>query len=159
VAAHLELASARKTLAAQNKVLRESLAVAADVQRTLVPKAPAGLPGLDVAGLMTPCDAVGGDYLDFLTGDDFAGRGLGVAVGDVMGHGPAAALLMTAARACLRMRASRPGSVAEVVTDVNRDKLWPVLDQMGWRPARQVAIDDVWSGMRFSRGKSGLAKA
>jgi phosphoserine phosphatase RsbU/P len=120
VAAHLELASARKTLAAQNKVLRESLAVAADVQRTLVPKAPTGLPGLDVAGRMTPCDAVGGDYLDFLTGDDFAGRGFGVAVGDVMGHGPAAALLMTAARACLRMRASRPGGVAEVVTDVNR---------------------------------------
>jgi phosphoserine phosphatase RsbU/P len=43
-----------------------------------------------------------------------------VAVGDVMGHGPAAALLMTAARACLRMRASRPGGVADVVTDVNR---------------------------------------
>ena len=69
---------------------------------------------------MTACDAVGGDYLDFLTGDDFAGRGLGVAVGDVMGHGPAAALLMTAARSCLRMRASQPGSVAEVMTDTNR---------------------------------------
>jgi sigma-B regulation protein RsbU (phosphoserine phosphatase) len=37
-----------------------------------------------------------------------------------MGHGPAAALFMTAARACLRMRASRPGSVAEVMNDVNR---------------------------------------
>ncbi|HEX2979695.1 MAG TPA: hypothetical protein VHO48_05485 [Anaerolineaceae bacterium] len=52
-----------------------------------------------------------------------------------------------------------PKGGSGVVTDVNRDKLWPVLDQMGWRPARQVAIDDVWSGMRFSRGKSGLAKA
>ena len=69
---------------------------------------------------MIPCDAVGGDYLDFLTGDDFAGRGFGVAVGDVTGHGPAAALLMTAARACLRMRASRPGGLGEVVTDMNR---------------------------------------
>jgi serine phosphatase RsbU (regulator of sigma subunit) len=120
VAAHLELALARRTLAAQNKMMRESLAVAADVQRTLVPKAPTGLPGLEVAGRMIPCEAVGGDYLDFLTGDDFAGRGLGVAVGDVMGHGPAAALLMTAARACLRMRASRPGGVGEVVSDLNR---------------------------------------
>jgi serine phosphatase RsbU (regulator of sigma subunit) len=120
VAAHLELALARRTLSAQNRVLRESLAVAADVQRALVPKAPTGLPGLDVAGRMIPCDAVGGDYLDFLTGDDFAGRGFGVAVGDVMGHGPAAALLMTAARACLRMRASRAGGVGDVVTDVNR---------------------------------------
>jgi serine phosphatase RsbU (regulator of sigma subunit) len=119
-AAHLELALARRTLAAQNKVLRESLAVAADVQRALVPRAPTGLPGLDVAGRMIPCDAVGGDYLDFLSGDEFTGRGFGVAVGDVMGHGPAAALLMTAARACLRMRSSRPGDIGEVVTDVNR---------------------------------------
>jgi sigma-B regulation protein RsbU (phosphoserine phosphatase) len=69
---------------------------------------------------MIPCDAVGGDYLDFLTGPEFAGRGFGVAVGDVAGHGPAAALLMTAARACLRMRAARPGGIGEVVTDVNQ---------------------------------------
>jgi sigma-B regulation protein RsbU (phosphoserine phosphatase) len=69
---------------------------------------------------MIPCDAVGGDYLDFLTGEEFAGRGFGVAVGDVAGHGPAAALLMTAARACLRMRAARPGSLGEIVTEVNR---------------------------------------
>jgi sigma-B regulation protein RsbU (phosphoserine phosphatase) len=120
VAAHIELALARKTLAAQHKALSESLAVAADVQRSLLPKALPAIPGLQVAGRMTPCDAVGGDYLDFLTGDDFTGRGFGVAVGDVMGHGPAAALLMTAARASLRMRASRPGGVGEIVTDVNR---------------------------------------
>jgi phosphoserine phosphatase RsbU/P len=120
VAAHIELALARKTLSAQNKALSESLAVAADVQRSLLPKALPSLPGLEVAGRMTPCDAVGGDYLDFLIGDDFAGRGFGVAVGDVMGHGPAAALLMTAARASLRMRASRSGGIGEVVTDMNR---------------------------------------
>lgn len=120
VAAHLELALARSTLAAQNQVLRDSLAMAAHVQRSLLPKAPPPLPGLEVAGRMIPCDAVGGDYLDFLTGEEFAGRGFGVAVGDVSGHGPAAALLMTAARACLRVRASRPGSIGEVVTDMNR---------------------------------------
>jgi serine phosphatase RsbU (regulator of sigma subunit) len=120
VAAHLELALTRRTLAAQNQILRESLAMAAQVQRSLLPKAPPPLPGLEVAGRMIPCDAVGGDYLDFLTGPEFGGRGFGVAVGDVAGHGPAAALLMTAARACLRMRASRPGSLGEIVTEVNR---------------------------------------
>ncbi len=119
VAAHLELALARRILAAQNQVLRDSLATAAQVQRSLLPKAPPSLPGLEVAGQMIPCDAVGGDYLDFLTAEEFAGRGFGVAVGDVAGHGPAAALLMTAARASLRMRASRPGSLGEVVTDLN----------------------------------------
>jgi serine phosphatase RsbU (regulator of sigma subunit) len=120
VAAHLELALARSTLAAQNQILRDSLAMAAQVQRSLLPKVSPSLPGLEVASRMIPCDAVGGDYLDFLTGEEFAGRGFGVAVGDVSGHGPAAALLMTAARACLRMRASRPGSLGEIVTDMNR---------------------------------------
>lgn len=120
VAAHLELALARSILAAQNQMLRESLAMAAQVQRRLLPKVPSSLPGLDVASRMIPCDAVGGDYLDFLFGSEFAGRGFGVAVGDVAGHGPAAALLMTAARACLRMRAAIPGTLGEVVSDLNR---------------------------------------
>jgi CheY-like chemotaxis protein len=112
VATHVELALARKSLAFQNKVLRRSLRMAADVQRSLLPKTIPSFPGLEVACRMIPCDAVGGDYLDFLSGEDFAGRGFGAAVGDVAGHGPAAALLMTAARACLRMRASRPGGSA-----------------------------------------------
>jgi serine phosphatase RsbU (regulator of sigma subunit) len=120
VAAHLELALARRTLADQNRELNDSLATAAHVQRSLLPKAPPSQPGLEVAGRMIPCDAVGGDYLDFLTKEEFAGRGFGVAVGDVSGHGPAAALLMTAARACLRMRAARAGSLGEIVTEVNR---------------------------------------
>ena len=120
VATHLELALARKTLAEQNKVLSDSLTMAAHVQRSLLPKTIPSFPGLEVACRMIPCDAVGGDYLDFLSGEDFAGRGFVAAVGDVAGHGPAAALLMTAARACLRMRASRPGGVGEVVSDLNR---------------------------------------
>ncbi|MFO0875984.1 MAG: SpoIIE family protein phosphatase [Gemmataceae bacterium] len=120
VAAHLELAVARATLAAQNQELRQSLAVAAQVQRSMLPKAPTSLIGLEVAGRMIPCDAVGGDYLDYLTGEEFAGHGFGVAVGDVSGHGPGAALLMTAARACLRMRATRPGRLGDIVTDMNR---------------------------------------
>ncbi|MHB8866141.1 MAG: PP2C family protein-serine/threonine phosphatase [Pirellulaceae bacterium] len=120
VAAQLELVLARKTLAEQNRILSESLAMAADVQRSLLPRVPPCLPGLQLAGRMIPCDAVGGDYLDFLASDEFSGRGFGIAVGDVSGHGPAAALLMTAARAFLRMRAARPGDLGEVVADMNR---------------------------------------
>ena len=120
VATHLELALARKTLAFQNKVLNESLTMAAHVQRSLLPQTIPSFPGLEVACRMIPCDAVGGDYLDLISGEDFAGRGFGAAVGDVAGHGPAAALLMMAARACLRMRASRPGGIGEVVSDLNK---------------------------------------
>jgi sigma-B regulation protein RsbU (phosphoserine phosphatase) len=41
-------------------------------------------------------------------------------VGDLSGHGLASALLMASARALLRQRISLPGSIAEIVTDVNR---------------------------------------
>ena len=85
-----------------------------------MPKTLPTLPGIDLAGWMHPSDAVDGDYLDFLSTEESAGRGLGVAVGDISGHGPASALLMTAARAILRMRAAQPGSLSEVVADLNR---------------------------------------
>lgn len=33
--------------------------------------------------------------------------------------------------------------------DINRDTLWPMVAAYGLRPITQVAIDDVWSGLRF----------
>ncbi|NTU82703.1 MAG: hypothetical protein HGA45_25595 [Chloroflexales bacterium] len=38
---------------------------------------------------------------------------------------------------------------SKLPTDVNRDRLWVAVEPTGWRPVRQVAIDEVWSGMRF----------
>ena len=34
-------------------------------------------------------------------------------------------------------------------TDINRDSLWPILGEYGLRPIAQVAVDDVWSALRF----------
>lgn len=34
-------------------------------------------------------------------------------------------------------------------TDINRDKLWPILAEYGLRPNRQIAVDEVWSALRF----------
>src|SRR5262245_2657859 len=33
--------------------------------------------------------------------------------------------------------------------DINRDSLWPILADYGMRPISQVAIDEVWSALRF----------
>lgn len=33
--------------------------------------------------------------------------------------------------------------------DVNRDSLWPVVAELGLRPISQVAVDEVWSALRF----------
>lgn len=46
-----------------------------------------------------------------------------------------------------------PKGSSKVKTDINRDTLWPVVQQYGWRPVRQVALDAVWSAMRFRPGQ------
>jgi len=42
-----------------------------------------------------------------------------------------------------------PKGSAKIKTDVNRDTLWQAVEPTGWRPVRQIAIDEVWSAMRF----------
>lgn len=34
-------------------------------------------------------------------------------------------------------------------TDLTRDNLWVMLQGQGIKPVRQIAIDDVWSALRF----------
>lgn len=41
--------------------------------------------------------------------------------------------------------------------DINRDSLWPIVVEFGMRPNGQVAIDDVWSGLRFRADRDGEA--
>jgi sigma-B regulation protein RsbU (phosphoserine phosphatase) len=100
--------------------LRHSLNVAMDVQQRLLPAKPPVVPGLEVAGHSTYCDETGGDYYDFLVVDALAPQRLMVALGDVMGHGVAAALVMAGARAVLRDRAGSGGTLAELMTRLNR---------------------------------------
>lgn len=33
--------------------------------------------------------------------------------------------------------------------DINRDSIWPILYEFGMRPNSQVAVDEVWSALRF----------
>ena len=40
-------------------------------------------------------------------------------------------------------------------TDINRDRLWPIVVPFGMRPNGQVAIDEVWSALRFRANKPG----
>lgn len=40
-------------------------------------------------------------------------------------------------------------------TDINRDSLWPIVGEFGLRPNGQVAIDDVWSALRFRAVRPG----
>jgi sigma-B regulation protein RsbU (phosphoserine phosphatase) len=99
--------------------LRHSLGVAMEVQRRLLPASAPKVRGLDVAGHSTYCDETGGDYFDFLVLDKAAPDQVLVALGDVMGHGVAAALVMAGVRAVLRDRAVAAGDLAELMARLN----------------------------------------
>ena len=100
--------------------LRQSLNLAMEVQQHLLPAQAPHIEGLDIAGRSIYCDETGGDYYDFLEMTKMGPQQLGVAVGDVTGHGIAAALLMATGRALLRSRSDRPGTLAEMISDINR---------------------------------------
>jgi sigma-B regulation protein RsbU (phosphoserine phosphatase) len=110
--------------------LRRTIALAREVQQTLLPRHDPQLAGLEIAGKSIYCDATGGDYWDYLQPEatvyneapNHAGANghIGIAVGDVSGHGLPAALLMASLRAGLRQRVALGGDLAAVITDVNR---------------------------------------
>lgn len=100
--------------------IRQSLALAMEVQQHLLPREAPRIEGLDVAGHSIYCDETGGDYYDFLDLSELGPRELGIAVGDVTGHGIAAALMMTGARALLRSRAGQSGTLCRLMQEINR---------------------------------------
>ena len=90
-----------------------------EVQRNLLPSGPPSVDGLDIAGHSIYCDETGGDYYDFLEIIGSSDKAAAVAVGDVMGHGIAAALLMATARGVLRSRCRQEGTLADLLTHMN----------------------------------------
>lgn len=100
--------------------LKEALGLAMEVQQSLLPRKAPEIDGYDIAGKSIYCDETGGDYYDFLEFSELGEGRIGVAVGDVAGHGIAPALLMTTVRALLRSRLVQPGGLGQMITDVNR---------------------------------------
>ncbi len=99
--------------------LEQSFTLATHVQKSLLPLEPPIIPGIDLAGQSRYCESTGGDYYDFI---DIAtipeGKTL-IVVGDVMGHGIGAALLMATARGSLRGAIACGNSLGELMTRVN----------------------------------------
>jgi serine phosphatase RsbU (regulator of sigma subunit) len=96
--------------------LEEQLQLAQEIQNGLWPQAWSET-SLRMAGLCRPAGAVGGDYFDHFTLPD--GR-VAIALGDVCGKGPAAALLMCTLRSALRAHLEHPLPLEEVMARVNR---------------------------------------
>ena len=113
----LENARLTERIVEQEK-LRRDVALAAEVQRRLLPEKS---PESSIAGLAAvslPARTVGGDYYDFI---DAGGRRIGIALADIAGKGVAAALVMSVVQASLRILAVEENiSLPELAARMNR---------------------------------------
>jgi sigma-B regulation protein RsbU (phosphoserine phosphatase) len=120
---------------------KKALALAAEVQKSLLPQEKPMVKGLDIAGKNVSCDEIGGDYFDFIWRPDLKKGPFSVVVGDISGHGVDSALLMTTARAFLRMRASQPGTISEIITAMNRHLTRDILESGRFMTLFYLTID------------------
>lgn len=114
--AYEELKQAQAQLVEKERLEKE-LAVARQIQESILPRTLPQVPGLDVGAYLHPTRAVGGDLFDLI---DLGGAKLGVAIADVSDKGVPAAIFMALTRSLLRAEASRVVSPIEVVQNVNR---------------------------------------
>ena len=120
---------------------KKALALAGEVQKSLLPQDKPEVRGLDIAGKNVSCDEIGGDYFDFIWRRDSSKGPFSVVVGDISGHGVDSALLMTTARAFLRMRASQPGTISDIISAMNRHLTRDVLETGRFMTLFYLSID------------------
>lgn len=100
----------------QKTRLEEELELSQKVQKALLPHKIPDVKGLELAVFSQPAQIVGGDYFDFFEQAD--GR-FGFAIGDVMGKGMPASLLMANLQASLRILVNDYKAPDEVMDRLN----------------------------------------
>ena len=115
----LQLAADRAAPAIENAKLFEQRRVAEALQRTLLPVELPGIAGLEVASRYVPAEGsgLGGDWYDVF---ELPESRIAIAVGDVVGHGVAAAAVMAQLRTALRAYAAEGHDPPGVVQAVDR---------------------------------------
>ncbi len=96
---------------------RQEIEKARDLQESLLPGMDPELPGLAVAGYLTPATEVAGDYYDFIPLDD--GRVV-VILGDVTGHGLEAGMMMAVAKAALLTQVAADPDLPAMLSAIDR---------------------------------------
>jgi phosphoserine phosphatase RsbU/P len=99
--------------------MKQEINIAREVQQNLLPSASFSAEGIMVSGVSIYCNETGGDYFDIVTFPENDQK-VSIVVGDVVGHGIGAALLMTTVRALLRCRIFLAGRLDQMIDDVNR---------------------------------------
>ncbi len=114
---YTELAEQKAVIERQNAVMTRDLDMARTVQRALIPKAPPAGKGLEIAFEYEPATQIGGDVLDVIPVDD---KRTLLFLGDAVGHGVPAALVMSAVKASLRSAAAQDPRPVAVLSVINR---------------------------------------
>ncbi len=94
---------------AEKQRLQRDLAVARDIQQSLLPAAAPAIDGYDIAGWNKPADETGGDCYDFVP---LADDSWGLMLADATGHGIGPALVVSECRALLRAAIATPEDLA-----------------------------------------------
>jgi len=100
----------------EKQKMEVALGVAQDIQGSVLPGEAPQVAGFDIAGRCVPCDETGGDYFDFI---ELPSGELGIAIGDVTGHGVGSALLMMSARSLLRASVGANDDMQQLLIKVN----------------------------------------
>ena len=112
----LQLVANRVALSIERSRLMVQGRIAATLQRSLLPQKLPRVPGLRMAARYLPAadeSAVGGDWYDVI---ELNNQSLGFVIGDVAGHGMAAATFMGQLRSAIRAYALDTDGPAEVLT-------------------------------------------
>ena len=109
--------------------LDRELEIGADIQLRLLPRQCPTIEGVELAAMCKTANRVGGDYYDFIPasygqarnadGDSSTGR-WSVTIGDVMGKGVPAGLIMTMTRGMLRAEVLNGHSPARILQHLNQ---------------------------------------
>lgn len=110
--------------------LDQELEIGAEIQRRLLPRQFPTIPGVSLAARCKPANRVGGDYYDFIptshkqiqpqTHNISVNGRWGLVIGDVMGKGVPAGLIMTMMRGMLRGEVLNGHSPARILQNLNR---------------------------------------
>ena len=108
----IQMSAIRKEIAQE-----ESMRLAAEVQKSLLPDKEIAHPCVRSAGYCRPANTVGGDYYDYL---ELSDNSVAIFLGDVMGHGYHSAMVAAMTKSCLQTQIRFDASVPEVMKAITR---------------------------------------
>jgi PAS domain S-box-containing protein len=142
--------------------LQAELVYAAEIQAKLLPRSTPQIPGFDIAARCLPAKQVGGDFFDW---QEVCPGVWSFTLGDVMGKGMAAAMLMATVRAALRSVAhNRPQEALRLAEQAlladleNSESFVTLVHAQLYAEARRLTFVDCGHGYAFLRHGNGTVR-